>query len=79
MAVWHGFGVSYPEREHNTEDSGMNRIKKDLMAAARQQYNKIFPCGSMDRVEDGFTVEGKLLLFWFNTEDNSTHLLTQEI
>ncbi len=57
----------------------MNRIKKDLMEAARQQYSKIFPCGSMDRVEDGFTVEGKLLLFWFNTEDNSTHLLTQEI
>ncbi len=57
----------------------MNNIKKSLIESACKQYREIFPCGSMESIEEGFTVEGKMLLFWFNTEDNSTHLLTQEL
>jgi hypothetical protein len=57
----------------------MNHYKKELIASARRVHKKIFPCGDRETVEDGFTIEGKFLLFWFNTEDNSTHLLSREL
>lgn len=57
----------------------MNHLKKELIESAMRQHNRIFPCGNRNSVEEGFTIEGKLLLFWFNTEDNSTHLLSREM
>lgn len=57
----------------------MNQVKQELIESAINQYRRIFPCGNKVRIEEGFTVEGKELLFWFNTEDNSTHLLSREI
>ena len=57
----------------------MNELQDELIKTAVTQYRRIFPCGNKSNIEDGFTVEGHHLLFWFNTEDNSTHLLSREI
>lgn len=57
----------------------MNEIQDELIETALAQFRRIFPCGNKSKIEEGFTVEGQHLLFWFNTEDNSTHLLSREI
>lgn len=57
----------------------MNHLKQELIESAKRIHTRIFPCKNYTDVEECFTVEGSQLLFWFNTEDNSTHLLTKEI
>jgi len=57
----------------------MSELQEELIESAIHQYRRIFPCGNKIKIEEGFTVEGRQLLFWFNTEDNSTHLLSREI
>ncbi len=57
----------------------MNQVQEELIESALTQYRRIFPCGNKIRIEEGFTIEGRQLHFWFNTEDNSTHLLSREI
>jgi hypothetical protein len=37
--------------------------------------SKIFPCGENGQLEDCFTIAENILFFWFNTEDNNTHVL----
>jgi hypothetical protein len=55
----------------------MNNIKKKLINKAIQKYRKIFPCGNQKDISDCFTQIGNDILFWFNTEDESTHLLKE--
>ena len=57
----------------------MNDLKKKMILKARQQYNRIYPCSSKKNFGDSFTVEENRILFWFNTPDKSTHVLTQEL
>jgi hypothetical protein len=52
----------------------MNQLKEQLVNQARERYQNIVPCYPRTDLEDCFTIEGNWLLFWYNTEDNSTHL-----
>ena len=55
----------------------MSEEKIRLIQKAIDSHKKIFPCGSARLLDDCFTVTNDKLLFWFNTEDDSTHLLEE--
>jgi hypothetical protein len=54
----------------------MNELKNRLISKAQEIFIKIYPCGGKRDLTDCFTVIGNKLVFWFNTEDQSTHLLS---
>jgi hypothetical protein len=57
----------------------MNDLKRKMIIQARNQYQQIYPCSSKKNLGDCFTVEEDRILFWFNTPDETTHVLTQEL
>ena len=57
----------------------MNEMKTDMMQKARERYQRIFPCASRGNLNECFTLEGSRLYFWFNTEDDSTHVMYAEV
>ncbi|MFC1476351.1 hypothetical protein ACFL5S_00135 [Fibrobacterota bacterium] len=57
----------------------MSEIKLGLMQKAIEEYEKIFPCGDTASLDDCFTQTQDKLFFWFNTEDNSTHIVEHSI
>jgi hypothetical protein len=57
----------------------MNELKKKLMYKAEKQFKQIYPCTPKNNLKECFTVEENQLLFWFNTADESTHVLTQDL
>ncbi|MBD3346251.1 MAG: hypothetical protein GF401_14435 [Chitinivibrionales bacterium] len=61
-----------------TDILNMNERKRELIKRAREQYQDIFPCTTRSNLDDCFTVENDRILFWFNTLDASTHILTAE-
>jgi hypothetical protein len=54
----------------------MNELKRKMIRKALRQYRRIYPCGSKRTFSECFTQVDDGLVFWFNTEDRSTHLLT---
>lgn len=57
----------------------MNHIKQQLIETALQKHDKIYPCISRQSLDECFTIEGERVLFWFNTEDHSTHILSADV
>ncbi len=57
----------------------MNDIKAHLIEQARREYRRIFPCARRGDLDECFTVEGNKILFWFNTDDDSTHMVTGDM
>ncbi|MDO5575606.1 MAG: hypothetical protein Q4F84_00890 [Fibrobacter sp.] len=53
----------------------MDEIKTKLINKAQEMYSNIYPCGNNVSFVDCFTICENDLIFWFNTDDNSTHLL----
>jgi hypothetical protein len=41
--------------------------------------NKLSPVGGKKTLADCFQVQGDHLFFWYNTPDNSTHIVKEEI
>lgn len=54
----------------------MNELKKRMISQAKSVYKNIYPCGDKKNLQECFTVMDNRLVFWFNTEDDSTHLIT---
>lgn len=50
-----------------------------MIQSAMQTHRKIFPCSHHTDLQDCFTEHNDHLLFWYNTEDRSTHLITRKI
>ncbi|MBN2038271.1 MAG: hypothetical protein JW768_16140 [Chitinispirillaceae bacterium] len=57
----------------------MNELKQKLILRAKKQYKQIYPCSSKKSIRDCFTVENDRMIFWFNTADETTHILMQEL
>jgi hypothetical protein len=57
----------------------MNEIKQKLINRAKMQFKQIYPCSTKKRLKECFTVEDEMMIFWFNTEDDSTHIITQDL
>ena len=56
----------------------MNELKRKMIRKAVQQYKRIYPCGSKRNFSECFTLIDDSIVFWFNTEDRSTHLMTHK-
>jgi len=54
----------------------MDMLKTNMINEALERYRKIFPCSNKEKILDCFTVDCDQLLFWFNTEDNTTRVLS---
>jgi hypothetical protein len=50
-------------------------LKRGLMFEAVQRFGRILPCGSRKTLDDCFTLMNEQLIFWFNTDDGSTHVI----
>jgi hypothetical protein len=57
----------------------MNELKQKMIRTAKGQYQAIFPCSEKKSLGDCFTIEENRIFFWFNTADETTHVLTQDI
>jgi len=57
----------------------MDDIQLRLIEKAIAKYKKIFPCGGTIQLEDCFTIDENKLFFWFNTEDNNTHVIEEKL
>lgn len=57
----------------------MNDIKLHLIQQAQELYREIHPCSNKSELGDCFTTEGNTLMFWFNTNDSSTHVLVMHL
>jgi hypothetical protein len=57
----------------------MNELQNKMMSKAREMYQEIRPCGAKDSWGECFTTEGTTVVFWFNTPDDSTHVLTAKV
>ena len=51
----------------------LESIKTSLITRAMKKYDRIFPVKGK-KIEECFSRERDLVLFWYNTEDNSTHI-----
>jgi hypothetical protein len=57
----------------------MNEIKLNMIKKAMDLYQEIHPCSSKAELLECFTCEENGILFWFNTNDHSTHVLVEMI
>ncbi|MDD5673469.1 MAG: hypothetical protein PHC61_04860 [Chitinivibrionales bacterium] len=57
----------------------MNSLKRKMIQQAQKQYRSIWPCNDRNDFSESFTVEDEKVFFWFNTEDESTHVLTADL
>lgn len=53
----------------------MEPTRQKLIEQAKRRFRSIHPCGSKATLEDCFTVQDENILFWFNTDDQTTHVL----
>ncbi len=56
----------------------MNTLKEKLIKLAQDTYKEILPCPSKGTFKESFTVENNKVYFWFNTADNSTHVMSEK-
>lgn len=54
----------------------MNELKYTMISKAVAMYTDIYPVMTKSDLAECFTTEGNMLVFWFNTADESTHVLT---
>jgi hypothetical protein len=57
----------------------MKKIEKRLIVKAIKKYQKIFPVSNKPSFLQCFSQFGQMYYFWFNTEDNNTHVVARKI
>lgn len=57
----------------------IEQLKSTMISQAQERHSEIYPCGGLSSLSECFTVEADMLLFWFNTKDNSTHAMMEEM
>ena len=57
----------------------MEKIKEELIKEAIKKFKKIKPCLRHEDFSNSFTKYGNSIIFWFNTEDQTTRVLTSKI
>ena len=50
-----------------------------MILKATEKHSMIYPCSNKADFDECFTHESDRLIFWYNTEDNSTHVLTEKV
>ncbi len=55
----------------------MNELEIRMIKKAEKKHKKIFPCAQKAHLEDCFTRNSEFIFFWYNTEDHSTHVISE--
>jgi hypothetical protein len=55
------------------------RITQTLVKKAKEKYGDIFPCVNKNDFSECLTEEIGSIILWFNTSDNSTHVLRHKL
>jgi hypothetical protein len=57
----------------------LDEQKQQLIRKAERMYGEIFPCVNKSTLEECFTTAANnSLVLWFNTADNSTHMVASD-
>lgn len=56
----------------------MGELERKLIRKAIRRHKKIYPCPHKGTFETSFTRETDRVLFWYNTKDRSTHVISAE-
>jgi hypothetical protein len=54
-------------------------LKQELVNEAFNKHAVVAPVGNRTSLDECFTIESDSLMFWYNDEGNSTHLLVKDI
>lgn len=57
----------------------MGELEQKLIRRAILKHKKIFPCSRKSTFEASFTRESNRILFWYNTKDRSTHVVSARL
>jgi hypothetical protein len=57
----------------------MNDLKNRMIRKAEERHKKIYPCAHKTKFDDCFTNNNDFVFFWYNTEDHSTHVITESL
>jgi hypothetical protein len=57
----------------------MEELKRALIEKAEKKFKKIKPCLTHADFSNSFTVDEGRIIFWFNTEEDTTRILTSKI
>lgn len=57
----------------------MNAIKNKMIKDAQKRFNRIRPVKSRNTLQECFTVENNMIILWFNTDDDSTHTIIENV
>ena len=50
-----------------------------MIKKAEKLHKKIYPCALKNDLDQCFTNTRDFLFFWYNTEDHSTHVITEAL
>ncbi len=57
----------------------MTELETKLLGQAAAMHDKIFPCTATNEFEQCFTRDEGKLCFWYNTADQSTHMVVADL
>jgi hypothetical protein len=57
----------------------MTEVEERLVNQAAALHAAIFPCPSRGEFEHCFTWDKEKVYFWYNTEDQSTHVISADV
>lgn len=57
----------------------MRNQRARMIKKAEKLHKKIYPCAAKTHLDECFTNNKDFLFFWYNTEDHSTHVITEAI
>jgi hypothetical protein len=80
-AVRQQTAASQPHVKKSEHGKGrkMTDLEEMLVHKANEKHTQIYPCPPRNDFEQCFTREKNRLFFWYNTEDQSTHVLTADL
>ena len=57
------------------QQAQFQKAQRVLIQKAFSKFGVIYPCGKAKSFTESFTKHSGILVFWFNTEDGSTHVM----
>jgi len=57
----------------------MHTIQDTMINQAINKHGNIFPSSNNKSLYDCFTITDDMVIFWYNTIDNSTHTIIEKI
>jgi hypothetical protein len=72
------------ERQINIEKEAVMYIiseqtKESMIEEAIQRHGDIKPCGIKETLDDCFTIQLDMILFWYNDSQDSTHIIIRHL